>query len=55
MIAEKWKGGFDVLVGNPPWEEVMVDETTFWSMRMPVFRVRPPAEQPEQVRRGRPR
>ena len=37
-------GGFDVLVGNPPWEEVMVDETTFWSTRMPAFRGRSPAE-----------
>jgi hypothetical protein len=23
-------GGFDVLVGNPPWEEVMVEEPKFW-------------------------
>jgi hypothetical protein len=37
--------GFDVLVGNPPWEEVMVDETTFWSTRQPGFRGRSPAEQ----------
>jgi hypothetical protein len=22
--------GFDVLIGNPPWKEVMVDETEFW-------------------------
>lgn len=27
--------GFDVLVGNPPWEELMVEETKFW------LRVRP--------------
>jgi len=38
-------GGFDVLIGNPPWEEVMVDETNFWSTRMPAFRGKPPAEQ----------
>lgn len=37
--------GFDVILGNPPWEEVMVDETTFWSTRQPRFRGRPPAEQ----------
>lgn len=29
------KPGFDVLVGNPPWEELMVEETKFW------LRVRP--------------
>jgi hypothetical protein len=49
--------GFDVLVGNPPWEEVMVDETTFWSTRMPAFRGRPPAEQRRLIdsfRRDRP-
>jgi hypothetical protein len=23
-------GGFDVLLGNPPWEEVMLDEAKFW-------------------------
>lgn len=28
-------GGFDVLIGNPPWEEVMVEEPKFW------LRVRP--------------
>ena len=41
--------GFDVLIGNPPWEEVMVDETTFWSTRMPAFRGRPPAEQRRMI------
>ncbi len=29
------RSGFDVLVGNPPWEELMVEETKFW------LRVRP--------------
>jgi hypothetical protein len=42
-------GGFDVLVGNPPWEEVMVDETTFWSTRMPAFRGLAPAEQRRSI------
>jgi hypothetical protein len=23
-------GGFDVLIGNPPWEELMLDEVKFW-------------------------
>ena len=30
--------GFDVIVGNPPWEEVMVDEHSFWSLRFPGIR-----------------
>ncbi|KRQ19670.1 hypothetical protein AOT93_23710 [Mycobacteroides sp. H110] len=45
--------GFDVLVGNPPWEELMVEEPKFW------LRVRPglfglkPAELKREVERLR--
>jgi len=24
-------GGFDVVVGNPPWKQLMVDELRFWA------------------------
>jgi hypothetical protein len=41
--------GFDVLIGNPPWEQVLVTETAFWSTRMPAFRGKPPAEQRRQM------
>lgn len=27
--------GFDVIVGNPPWEEVVVDEPRFWARHRP--------------------
>ena len=37
--------GFDCIIGNPPWEEIMVDETTFWSLRYPGFRGQPPSKQ----------
>ena len=30
--------GFDCILGNPPWEEVMVDEHSFWSIREPGIR-----------------
>lgn len=30
--------GFDCILGNPPWEEVMVDEHSFWSAREPGIR-----------------
>jgi len=28
-------GGFDVLVGNPPWEQLVVDELKWWTLRSP--------------------
>ena len=27
--------GFDVLVGNPPWEELVIDRTRFWAAKVP--------------------
>jgi hypothetical protein len=27
--------GFDVVVGNPPWEEVVIEELFFWALRFP--------------------
>lgn len=35
--------GFDCILGNPPWEEVMVDEHSFWSTREPGIRSLPAA------------
>ena len=29
-VFSRERGGFDVLVGNPPWEEVMVEEPKYW-------------------------
>jgi hypothetical protein len=31
-------GGFDVLIGNPPWEEVGVKEHKWWALRFPGIR-----------------
>jgi hypothetical protein len=38
------QGGFDVLVGNPPWEEVMVEEPKFWLRVAPGLLALTPAE-----------
>lgn len=38
------QGGFDVLVGNPPWEEVMVEEPKFWLRVSPGLLGLSPAE-----------
>jgi hypothetical protein len=27
--------GFDVLLGNPPWEELVIDKTRFWASKVP--------------------
>lgn len=30
-------GGFNVLLGNPPWEEIKLDEPEFWCRRIPGY------------------
>jgi hypothetical protein len=49
--------GFDCILGNPPWEEVMVDDTTFWSTRYPGIRGLRPAQlraEMNRLKRRRP-
>lgn len=47
--------GFDVLVGNPPWETVKVEEQKWWWLRFPGLRLRRMAkkEQKEAIARLR--
>jgi hypothetical protein len=50
-------GGFDVLVGNPPWEKLHVEEHQWWGLRFPGLRSMPMAARTRQVaelRAGRP-
>ena len=49
--------GFDVILGNPPWEKPMVEEHAFWARHFPGLRSRPQREAEmltEQYRAERP-
>ncbi|RQP13349.1 MAG: hypothetical protein EAS51_00085 [Microbacteriaceae bacterium] len=50
-------GGFDVLLGNPPWEKVKIEEHQWWGMRIPKLRSMPQKEKNAALaafRAGRP-
>jgi hypothetical protein len=40
-------GGFDVLIGNPPWDVITVDRDHFFPKYDEQFRIRPPSEKDE--------
>jgi hypothetical protein len=51
------RAGFDVIVGNPPWEKVRVEEHEFWARHAPGLRGLNKAQRDkliEQLRQGRP-
>jgi hypothetical protein len=51
------RSGFDVIVGNPPWEEATVEEDRFWTRHHPGFHSLRQAEQERlktRLRRERP-
>ncbi len=39
------RSGFDVILGNPPWEEATVEEDAFWARHFPGLQSRPQREQ----------
>ncbi len=39
------RAGFDVILGNPPWEEATVEEDAFWARHFPGLRSLPQREQ----------
>ncbi len=45
--------GFDVVLGNPPWEEATVEELGFWALRYPGLKSMRQAEQRREVQRLR--
>ncbi len=50
--------GFNVIVGNPPWEELVVDSTAFWASKSPGLKSKKVQERDaiiERLRETRPR
>ncbi len=43
-------GGFDVLVGNPPWEKLKVEEHSWWGLRFPGLRSLPMAQRTREIK-----
>ncbi len=41
--------GFDVLVGNPPWEKLKVETSRWWTLRVPGIRSLPQGEQDRRI------
>lgn len=43
--------GFDVILGNPPWEEATIEEDSFWNRHVPGFHSLPQLEKKELGKR----
>ena len=43
------RSGFDCILGNPPWEEVTVEEPAFWKLRIPKLRSMSKARQGKEI------
>jgi hypothetical protein len=41
--------GFDVIVGNPPWEEELIDKDNFWRRYNPGIKGRPKGEKQQRI------
>ena len=48
-VFDRDNPGFDVIVGNPPWEEVNVDELTTYTLYRPGLRALPESERHEAL------
>ena len=42
--------GFDVLIGNPPWEKIKIEEHQWWGLRIPRLRSMPQRQRNEALR-----
>jgi hypothetical protein len=44
-------GGFDVLIGNPPWEKLKVEVSRWWALRFPGLRSLPQGQQDSLIKK----
>ena len=44
-VFRRERSGFDVIVGNPPWEEATIEEDDFWTRYVPGLQSKPQHEQ----------
>ena len=44
------RAGFDVLIGNPPWEKVKVEEQVWWGLRSPGLRSLPQIDKNRKIK-----
>ena len=45
------RAGFDVILGNPPWEEATIEEDSFWNRHVPGFHSLPQHEKKELAKK----
>lgn len=48
-VFSRERGGFDVLIGNPPWEKIKVEVSRWWALRFPGLRSLPQGEQDKLI------
>ncbi len=49
VFSRKERSGFDCLLGNPPWEKVVVDREVWWGMHLPGVRSLPVARRRDRI------
>ncbi len=49
VFARAGRSGFDCLLGNPPWEKVVVDREVWWGMHLPGVRSLPVAKRRARI------
>ncbi|MCY3861832.1 MAG: hypothetical protein OXG67_07705 [bacterium] len=49
VFAGRERSGFDCLLGNPPWEKVVVDREVWWGIHLPGVRSQPVAKRRARI------